>query len=282
MMNFILRKPIHTMVTAFALLIIASLTFFVVPETGQALVLRNGQPVRVINAYKPNVRFGQTNAGVGMRIPVFEQVLFVDKRIMTVNMDSQQVQSTDDLRLEVDAYARFRIVNPMAMYRTIRNENALSEQLQSLLGSALRNELGKREFAALLSAERGTMMENIQKSLNAEAKRYGAEIVDVRIKRADLPKGAPLESVYNRMRSERELRANTILAEGRKEAAIITGNGRAEAAKIYAASFGKDADFYDFYRAMQSYEATLVNNKDAQTQVILSPENDYLRRFKGK
>jgi modulator of FtsH protease HflC len=282
MMNFILRKPIHTMVTAFALLIIASLTFFVVPETGQALVLRNGQPVRVINAYKPNVRFGQTNAGVGMRIPVFEQVLFVDKRILTVNMDSQQVQSTDDLRLEVDAYARFRIVNPMAMYRTIRNENALSEQLQSLLGSALRNELGKREFAALLSAERGTMMENIQKSLNAEAKRYGAEIVDVRIKRADLPKGAPLESVYNRMRSERELRANTILAEGRKEAAIITGNGRAEAAKIYAASFGKDADFYDFYRAMQSYEATLVNNKDAQTQVILSPENDYLRRFKGK
>jgi modulator of FtsH protease HflC len=282
MINLILRKPIHTMVIALALLILASMTFFIVPETRQALVLSYGQPVRVINAYKPNVRFGATNAGIGIRIPFVEQVLYVDKRIMTVNMDSQQVQSTDDLRLEVDAYARFRIVNPMAMYRTIRNENALTEQLQSLLGSALRNELGKREFAALLSAERGTMMENIQKSLNAEAKRYGAEIVDVRIKRADLPKGGPLESVYSRMRSERELRANTILAEGRREAAIIQGNGRAEAAKIYAASFGKDADFYDFYRAMQSYEQTLVNNKDTQTQVILSPENDYLRRFRGK
>ncbi len=282
MMNLILRNPLRSITLALALVIIASMTFFIVPETKQALVLSYGQPQRVINAYKPGVAFGNTGAGLQMRIPFVEQVLYVDKRILGVNMESQQVQSTDDLRLEVDAFARFRVVKPVLMYTSIRTETALTEQLKSLLSSSLRNELGKREFAALLSAERGQMMANIQRSLNAQAAKYGAEIIDVRIKRADLPSGTPLESVFNRMRSERELRANTILAEGSKEGQIIMGNARAEAAKIYAGSFGKDADFYDFYRAMQSYEATLVNNKDSQTQVILSPDNDYLRRFRGK
>ncbi len=282
MMNYILQNPLRSMMVVLALVVIASMTFFVVPETKQALVLSYGQPQRVVNAYKPRIPFGSTGAGLQMRIPFVEQVLFVDKRILGVSMDSQQVQTTDDLRLEVDAFARFRIVDPITMYRNIRTEAALTDQLQSLLGSALRNELGKREFAALLSAERGQMMTNIRQSLNQDARRYGAQIIDVRIKSTDMPKGTSLESVYNRMRSERELRAQTILAEGRREAEIIQGNARAEAAKIYAGSFGKDADFYDFYRAMQSYEATLVNNKDSQTQVILSPDNDYLRRFRGK
>ena len=282
MIKFITDRPLQSMMAALAIVVIASMTFFVVPETKQALVLSYGQPKRVINAFKPGVAFGNTGAGLQMRIPFVEQILFVDKRILGVNMDSQQVQSTDDLRLEVDAFARFRVTNPVKMYTSIRNEAALTEQLKSLLSSSLRNELGKREFAALLSAERGQMMTNIQRSLNVQASKYGAEVIDVRIKRADLPSGTPLESVFNRMKSERELRANTILAEGQKEAQIIEGGARAQAAKTYAASFGKDADFYDFYRAMQSYESTLVNNKDGQTQVILSPDNDYLRRFRGK
>ncbi len=282
MIDFIIRKPLHFLAAALVLVVLASMTFFIVPETKQALVLSYGQPVRVINKYNPKQGFGETNAGISMRMPFVEQVLYVDKRILGVTMESQQVQSTDDLRLEVDAYARFRVVDPVAMYRSIRNETALTEQLQSLLGSALRNELGKREFAALLSADRGALMSNIRQSLNAQARQYGAEILDVRIKRADLPSGTPLESVFNRMRSERELRANTIIAEGQREASIIQGNADAEAARIYAASFGRDADFYDFYRAMQSYERTLNNSSDGQTQVILSPENDYLRRFRGR
>jgi modulator of FtsH protease HflC len=137
------------------------------------------------------------------------------------------------------------------------------------------------EFARLLSPERGQIMDNIQAGLNRVARQYGAEIVDVRIKRADLPDGTPLESAFERMRSAREQEALTIDAQGRKQAQIIRAQADADAAKTYAASFGKDPDFYEFYRAMQSYEQTFVNGQ-GNTGMVLSPSNDYLREFTGR
>lgn len=197
-------------------------------------------------------------------------------------MERQQVLSTDQQRLQVDAFARFRITNPVRMYTAIRTEKRLEQQLATILGSSLRNELGKRPFATLLSPERGAVMDNIQVALNREANKYGAEIIDVRIKRADLPEGETLQLAFNRMRTARQQVATAIRAEGQKEAEIIRGNANGEAARIYAESFGKDPDFYDFYRAMQSYEQTFVRStNEGGTSMILSPDNEYLRRFRG-
>jgi membrane protease subunit HflC len=197
-------------------------------------------------------------------------------------MESQQVLSTDQQRLQVDAFARFRITNPVRMYTAIRTEERLQTQLATILGSSLRNELGKRTFATLLSAERGAVMDNIQVALNREAQKYGAQIIDVRIKRADLPEGATLEAAYNRMRTARQQEAISIRAEGQKEAQIIRGGADGEAARIYAESFGKDPEFYDFYRAMQSYRQTFLGeNNQGGTSIILSPDNEYLKRFRG-
>jgi membrane protease subunit HflC len=201
-------------------------------------------------------------------------------------MERQQVLSTDQLRLQVDAFARYRIVDPLQMFISAGTEEKVSDQLKPILGSALRNELGKRQFAALLSPERGQMMENIKNALNRVAGQYGAEIVDVRIKRADLPEGTPLESAFQRMRTARQQEARSIQAQGAKQAQIIRAEADAEAANVYAEAFGKDPDFFDFYRAMQSYESTFVNNGSGQEQgrssIILSPNNQYLREFQGR
>jgi membrane protease subunit HflC len=213
------------------------------------------------------------------RIPLVEQIQLIDKRVLSVEMEQQEVLSTDQLRLQVDAFARFRVTKPDQMYRTIRTEDRLREQLRTILGSSLRNELGKRTFATLLSAERGEVMENIQTSLNREASKYGAEVIDVRIKRADLP-AATLQSAYNRMRSARNQEAIAIDAEGQKEAQIIRAEAEAEAARIYAISYNKDPDFYDFYRAMQSYRQTFQNG-EGSSNIILSPQNAYLEKFRN-
>ena len=200
-------------------------------------------------------------------------------------MDRQQVLSTDQLRLQVDAFARYRITDPLRMFISARTEEAVSDQLRPILGSALRNELGKRPFAALLSPERGQLMENIQRALNRVARQYGAEIVDVRIKRADLPEGTPLQSAFQRMETARQQEARSIRAQGAKQAQIIRADADAEAASTYAEAFGKDPDFFDFYRAMQSYETTFVNNGSSEpmgrSSIILSPRNEYLEEFSG-
>jgi membrane protease subunit HflC len=172
------------------------------------------------------------------------------------------------------------------MYISARTEQRVSDQLRPILGSALRNELGRREFAALLSPERGQIMQNIENALNRVARQYGAEIVDVRINRADLPEGTPLESAYTRMQTARQQEARSIRSQGAKQAQIIRAEADAEAAATYAGAFGKDPQFYDFYRAMQSYEKTFVGDgspgERGRSSVILSPTNDYLREFQGR
>ena len=279
------RNPIALAFAAILLLILVGSTVAIVPETQQAVIVRFGEVDRTVNRYKENVSFGRTGAGLIARIPFVEQVHFIDKRILSIEMEQQPVLSTDQLRLQVDAFARYRIVDPVRMYISARTEDKVSSQLKPILGSALRNELGRRPFAALLSPERGQMMTNIKNALNRVARQYGAEIVDVRIKRADLPEGTPLQSAYSRMQTAREQEARSIRAQGSKQAQIIRADADAEAANTYAEAFGKDADFYDFYRAMQSYETTFIGgpgSKSAPTTMILSPTNEYLKEFTGR
>jgi membrane protease subunit HflC len=278
MTSSLLRNPMYLAIGAIGALILMSMSVNVVPETQQAIISSYGKVDRIVNPYKPGEKFGETRAGLTFRIPLVEQIQMIDKRVLSVQMEQQEVLSTDQLRLQVDAFARFRITQPAVMYRTIRTEDRLRDQLRTILGSSLRNELGKRTFAALLSAERGEVMENIQTALNREARKYGAEVIDVRIKRADLP-AATLQSAYNRMRSARNQEAIAIDAEGQKEAQIIRADAEAEAARIYAISYGKDPGFYDFYRAMQSYRQTFQNGEGA-SNIILSPQNAYLEKFR--
>lgn len=254
----------------------------VVPETEQAVVIRLGEPNRVINRFRPDTEFGKTGAGLTWRIPFLENMVRIDRRILSVDMSSQEVLSTDQLRLQVDAYARFRIIDPVKMVRTAGTTDRLKEQLQPILTSVLRQELGKRTFQSLLTADRGAAMLQIRQNLDRESRGYGAQIIDVRIKRADLPEGA-LESTFARMQAGREQEATTIRAEGQRNAQIIRAEAEAQAAKTYAEAFNKDAQFYDFYRAMKSYDATFADpeNKSGST-IILSPDNDYLRQFKGR
>lgn len=282
MLGKLIHRPLHLLIAVVVLLVIATSTLTIVPEDKQAIVLRYGEIVGTRNQYKPNQQFGASGAGLLARVPFLDNVQMIEKRVLGVNMERQQVLSTDQYRLNVDAYARFRITDPARMYTSIRTEDRLTDQLRTILGSSLRNELGKRPFAALLSPERGMVMENIQTALNREARKYGATIIDVRIKRADLPEGTPLDSAFERMRTARRQEATAIRAEGQKEAQIIRGNADGEAAQIYAASFGKDPDFYDFYRAMQSYRQTFLGDDNkGDTSIILSPDNEYLKRFRG-
>ncbi len=285
-MNGSIPRPIIWGGAALALLFLLISTIAIVPETKQAVILRFEQPVRTINQWQRGEQFGRTTgAGIIAHWPLAERIVWVDKRVLDIDLENQPVLSTDQLRLEVDAFARFRVVDPLRMVVTAGTETRVADQLRPLFGSALRAELGKRPFAALLSPERTTVMDNIQAGLQRYASQYGVQIVDVRIKHADLPDGSPLQSALNRMATARQQEATTIRANGQKDAQIIRADADARAAEIYANSFNKDAQFYDFWRAMQSYRQTFIGNgRDAQgdTSIILSPDNDYLREFRGK
>jgi len=278
-----LKNPIALIFLTIVLLIVVGSTFAIVPETKQGVIVRFGEPQRILNRYHANENFGASGAGLAAKLPFIEGIVWIDKRIQSIEMENQQVLSTDQLRLQVDAFARYRIVDPLRMYISAGTEENVSAQLQPILGSALRNELGRRPFAALLSPERGQMMDNIQDALNRVATQYGAQIVDVRIKRADLPDGTPLDSAYDRMRTARQQEARSIQAQGLKQAQIIRAEADAEAANTYAGAFSQDPEFYDFYRAMQSYESSFVgsgpDDERGRTNIILSPDNAYLRQF---
>lgn len=277
------RNPVAIGIALLVLAILAVSSIAIVPEAKQAVILRVQQPIAIVNRYEPGQPFGRSGAGIVLRIPFLDRLVWVEKRVLAVELDNQQVLSSDQQRLEVDAFARFRIVNPVQMVVTAGSEQSVADQLQPILGSTLRGELGKRPFAALLSPERSQVMENIQTALQRTASQYGAEIVDVRIKHADLPEGSPLTSALNRMRSARTQEAVTIQARGQKQAQIIRADAEAQAAQIYAQSFGKDADFYAFWRAMESYRTTFAKGEDnGDTSIVLSPNNGYLREFQGR
>ena len=269
-----------SIVAVAALVIALFASVIVVPETAQAVVIRTGEPVRTYNRFQPNVPYGQTNTGLRLRIPLFERVQMIDKRVLDLDMERQEVLSSDQQRLQVDAYARFRIIDPVTMVENAGTEQNVATQLQPILGSVLRQELGRRTFQSMLTAERGEAMTNIRNTLDRQARQYGAQVIDVRIKRADLPEGTPLQAAFRRMETDRKQEAGTTRARGERDAQIVRAEAEAEAARIYSDAYGKDPDFYDFYRAMESYRRAFEQG-NGESSFILDSDNEYLRQFRG-
>ncbi|HAD18461.1 protease modulator HflC [Qipengyuania citrea] len=276
MSNF-LQNHRYTVIALGVLLVIFMMSAYIVPEEEQAVIIRTGEPVGTVNT--PN---GTTNAGIYFRVPFIDSVRRVEKRLLDLEMTDEEVLSADQQRLLVNAYARFRITDPVRMVERAGSTDGVRNALQPILNSVLRQELGRRTFQAMLTAERGSALANVRANLDRQARQYGAEVVDVKIMRTDLPE-APLQSAFRRMESDRAREARTIRAQGDRDARIIRADADAEAARIYAESFGQDAEFYDFYRAMQSYDATFSNSENpSESSIILSPDNEYLRQFRGR
>jgi membrane protease subunit HflC len=261
-------------------------TLFTVNEIQQAIILQFGDPKRVI-----------LKAGLNYKIPFVQNVVLLDKRILNLDAPSEEMIASDQKRLIVDAFARFKIKDPLKFYISVGNERVARSRLSTIINARIRGVLGKEELAALVSKDRSRLMDRITKNVNAEAEKLGIEIIDVRIKRADLP-AANSDAIYKRMQTERlreakEFRAEgaeiaqtirstadkevtIILAEANKKSEILKGDGDARRNKIFADAFGRDPDFFSFYRAMQSYEKSLIGG---QTSLILSPDSEFFRFF---
>jgi membrane protease subunit HflC len=280
-MNELLQNPRNLIIAAIVLAVALASSMVIVPETHQAVVIRTGEPVRTINQFRPDVPYGSTGAGIAPRWPFIEEVRMIDRRVLDLDMERTQVLSNDQQRLQVDAYARYRIIDPVRLVEKAGSERQLETQLQPIFSSVLRQELGRRPFLALINAERGTAMSNITTALDKQARIYGAQVLDVRIKAADLPDGSPLDAAFTRMETDREEQAATIRAAGQRDAQIIRAEASAEAARIYAEAYGKDPQFYDFYRGMQSYRQTFLSG-EGQNAMVLSDDGEYFRQFKGQ
>jgi membrane protease subunit HflC len=279
-MSDFFRSTRNVIIAVVALVVALLASMVIVPETHQAVVIRTGQPDRVFNIFRPDQPYGSTGAGINFRIPFVEEVRMIDRRVLDLDMERTQVLSNDQQRLQVDAYARYRIIDPVKLVEKAGTERQLEAQLLPILTSVLRQELGRRPFSALINAERGTAMANITATLDQQARIYGAQVLDVRIKAADLPEGRPLDAAFTRMETDRQEEAATIRAAGQRDAQIIQAEASAQAAKIYADAYGKDPKFYDFYRAMQSYRQTFLAG-EGQSTMVLSEDSEYFRQFKG-
>ena len=285
-----LRNPITLGVIALLAVILLASTVAIVPETKQVVVVQFENPIGTVNRWKPGEALGQTGAGLMARIPLVDRLIWIDKRVLDLDLDNQPVLSTDQQRLEVDAFARFRIVDPLRLVQsmglTSGTEDRVRAQLTPLFASALRSELGKVDFNALLSPERGQLMDNIQIALQRYARNYGVQIIDVRIKRADLPPTNE-QAVFERMQTARkqeaaELRAigeqkrREIVATAYEEAEKIRGDADARRAQLFAESFGRDPGFAAFYRSMSAYEKSLGQG---DTTLVLSPDSAFFKYF---
>jgi len=270
------------------ILIFATLYFsiFIVKEINQAIVLQFGDPKRIIE--KPGLNF---------KIPFIQNVVFLDKRILNLDTPPEEVIASDQKRLIVDAFARFQIVDPLKFYISVGNERVARSRLSTIINSRIRNVLGRQRLQTLLSEDRTKQMALIQDGVNVEAENFGINIVDVRIKRADLPP-ANSEAIFRRMQTEREREAKefrakgaemaititstadkevtVILAEAEKKSEIMKGEGDGQRNKIFAGAFGQDPEFFAFYRSMQAYEKALIGG---ETSLILSPDSEFFKFF---
>jgi len=274
------------------LAVTAFFSIFIVKEINQAIVLQFGDPKRII--LKPGLNF---------KIPFIQNVVFLDKRILNLDAPPEEVIASDQKRLIVDAFARFQIVDPLKFYISVGNERVARSRLSTIINSRIRSVLGTQRLQTLLSADRTNQMALIQDGVNNEAEKFGIKIVDVRIKRADLPP-ANSEAIYRRMQTEREREAKefrakgaemaititstadkevtVILANAQKQSEIMKGEGDGQRNKIFADAFGKDPEFFAFYRNMQAYENALIGG---ETSLILSPDSEFFKFFgniKGK
>jgi len=262
------------------------LSLFVVKEINQAIVLQFGDPKKIIST-----------PGLQVKIPFIQNVVFLDRRILSLDPAPEEVIASDQKRLIVDAFARFKITDSLKFYISVGNERVARSRLSTIINSRLRSVLGTQSLATLLSEDRTKQMAIIQEGVNVEAEKFGIKIIDVRIKRADLPQ-ANSEAIYRRMQTEREREAKEFIARGaemavtitstadkevtvilaneKKQSEIMKGEGDGLRNKIFADAFGRDAEFFAFYRAMQAYEKALIGG---ETSLILSPDSDFFKFF---
>jgi membrane protease subunit HflC len=267
-------------------LIIAYGSLFTVYQTRQALVVRLGEPVRVV-----------TQPGLHFKVPLIDSVIQIDNRILDLENPAQEVIASDQKRLVVDAFARYRIQNPLRFYQTLGSVERANSQLSILLNSALRRVLGEATLTEVVRDDRSQLMTRVRDQLNTEAQAFGISIIDVRIRRADLPEQNS-QAVYQRMQTERQQEAAQIRAQGSQRSQEIRakadrdvtvlladaqstgeqvrGEGDGERNRIYADAFGRDPDFFSFYRSMQAYEAGLKSN---DTRMLLKPDSEFFRYF---
>lgn len=265
---------------------VAYLTLFTVSQTQQALVLEFGKPKRVIS-----------EPGLQYKIPFIQNVEFFDKRILDIDTASQEVIASDKKRLVVDAFARYKIVDPLLFFQSVRDERIASSRIGAVLEASLRRVLGGATFASVVRDKREALMRTILAQVNQEATPFGVNIVDVRIKRVDLPE-ANMQAIYRRMQTERQREAaewraegegasrriratadrevTVIKAEATGESERIRGAGDGERNRIFAEAFGQDADFFAFYRSMQAYVGAF---KAGDTRLLLSPNSEFFQYF---
>lgn len=277
------------LVVLIVLLVLGSASVFTVQQTQQALVLRFGEPV--------GGRALVSDPGLHFKIPFAETVAYFDKRILDVETPKQEVLSADNNRVEVDSFLRYKIVDTLRFYQAVRTEEIAANQLGSIMNSVVRRVLGEATMLQIVRENRMALMAQIKQLVNAEGLRLGVEVVDVRIRRADLPRQIS-EAVYGRMNAEREREAAEFRAQGQqrkqeiesradrdvtvlraealRKAEEVRGEGDADRNRIFAEAFNRDQEFFTFYRSMQAYERGLVGN---DTRMILSPSSDFFRYF---
>ena len=251
-----------------AALALATLT--PVPDNRAALVLRFGQPVRVI----------EDAAGLVWRWPLAEQVVLLDSRLLTVTADNTRVVTRDGQALAIDGYATWRVTDPVRFYLALGSTERAAGPMRAILSTVLQHELGRVNLAEVQAQGSNKRGLDLRAAFARELAGYGASVTDLRLSRVALPDGAPLDAAYARMTSSAEADAAGVAAEGHRNAQWIRADAQARAEQIYAASFGKDPEFHDFYRAMQSYDATFAQ-KGSKTTIVLSPDNAYLQQFRG-
>ena len=261
-------------------------SLFVVQEINQAIVLQFGDPKKII-----------TKAGLNFKLPFIQNVVFLDRRVLNLDNPPEEVIASDQKRLIIDAITRFQIVDPLKFYISVGNERVARSRLSTIINSRIRGVLGTQDLATLLSTERTKQMTIIRNDVNEEAKGFGIKIIDVRIKRADLPP-ANSDAIYKRMQTERQREAKefraqgaeiaakitstadkdvtVLLANAKKQSEIMKGEGDGQRNKIFADAFGKDPQFFAFYRAMQAYETALIGG---ETSFVLSPDSAFFKFF---
>ena len=281
---------ILSLVVVALILAAVSGSLFTVNQTQQALVLQFGEPKRTIQ-----------EPGLAFKLPFIQDVTYYEKRVLSlIPQDAEEVILADQKRLQVDAYARYRIEDPLLFYQTVRNERGARGRLEAIIDSSVRRALGRETLASILTGQRNDITRSIGEEVNASVASLGIKIIDVRLRRADYPT-ATSQNIFNRMKSEREREAKefratgeeeaqkiradaektrtVILSEAQRESQEIRGAGDSQAIQIYADSFGQDADFFAFYRSMEAYRKSMNNNG---TSLVLSPDSGFFRFFKDK
>ncbi len=267
-----------------AVLIVGSSALFTIQETEQGIVLQFGDPKQVV-----------TEPGLHFKVPFIQNVVIYDKRVLEFENPQQEVIASDQKRLVIDAFAFYRITNPLEFYQAVGTEEVARARLSNLLNASMRQLIGTVPLVDVISGERERLMEDIRIRINREAQQFGVAVIDVRIKRADLPEENS-QAIYQRMQTEREREAREIRAQGeeqslriraeadrtrtvliseaRRQSEILRGEGDGEAVRIFADAYGQDVDFFTFYRTMQAYREAL--NAD-DTTIIMSPDGDFLQ-----